>query len=366
MHGGDAAARSAAAAGREELQRVGQFGQVTDPVHAVRADQRLPRAIRRGQRARVRRDQRLPGRRPARAEQDDRHVRSERVAQHFAQLRTVPDRLEDQGQHPGLGQAQRVPREGRGAGDEFLPGRGGQGEPEPAARVQHRGEHRPGVGDQGDRPGRHRVGQEVADGEQPAGQVHEPHAPRPAESHARVLGGGGQAVSQPGGSRGVEGTAKDDGRTSVGPGRRGQLLLQRGVRYGQHGQVDRLGQVGEPGQAADAADVGVPRVHQVGARPGRAPADFADHPLAEAARARAGADQGDAACLQHRPDGSVVPRVGLLGLGLRGQGRRRHRRPGRRIEGLLMAVRRSAIAALAACMPGMPHTPPPPWVAELA
>ena len=55
----------------------------------------------------------------------------------------------------------------------------------------------------------------------------------------------------------------------------------------------------------------------------------------------------------------------------RGQGRRRHRRPGRRIAGLRMAgfwtaVRRSAIAALAACMPGMPHTPPPAWVAELA
>ena len=30
------------------------------------------------------------------------------------------------------------------------------------------------------------------------------------------------------------------------------------------------------------------------------------------------------------------------------------------------SARRSAIAALAACMPGMPQTPPPAWVAELA
>src|SRR2546423_1251678 len=29
-------------------------------------------------------------------------------------------------------------------------------------------------------------------------------------------------------------------------------------------------------------------------------------------------------------------------------------------------ARRSARAALAACMPGMPQTPPPAWVAELA
>ena len=80
MNRGDAfCAAAAAAAGpvlanREQFQGVGQLGQVTDPVQAVRAGQRLPRAVARGQRARVRRDQVRAGRGQAHAEQDDRDV----------------------------------------------------------------------------------------------------------------------------------------------------------------------------------------------------------------------------------------------------------------------------------------------------
>ena len=53
--GGGAPARG------EELEGVGQFGQVADAVQAVGAGQRLPRAVGRGQRAGVGRDQRLAG-----------------------------------------------------------------------------------------------------------------------------------------------------------------------------------------------------------------------------------------------------------------------------------------------------------------
>ena len=42
-----------AAAGREQLQGVGQFGQVADAVHAVGAGQRLPAAVGGGQRTGV-------------------------------------------------------------------------------------------------------------------------------------------------------------------------------------------------------------------------------------------------------------------------------------------------------------------------
>ena len=138
----------------EELQGVGQLGQVADPVHAVRAGQRLPRAVGRGERTGVRRHQVLPGVRQADAEQHGRHVGFEGGFERRAQVRGVPDRLEDQGQHPGFLELQRVPRVGRGGGDEFLAGGDGQAEAEPAAGPQQRGEHRPGMGDQRDRPGR--------------------------------------------------------------------------------------------------------------------------------------------------------------------------------------------------------------------
>ena len=63
VHGGDArrlaAARTAAARTAEQLEGVGQLGQVADAVQAVGAGQRLPRAVGRGQRAGVRRHQRL-------------------------------------------------------------------------------------------------------------------------------------------------------------------------------------------------------------------------------------------------------------------------------------------------------------------
>ena len=66
VHGRDAGTGGGAAAGpvlanREELQGVGQLGQVADAVQAVGAGQRFPGAVGRGQRAGVSRDQRLAG-----------------------------------------------------------------------------------------------------------------------------------------------------------------------------------------------------------------------------------------------------------------------------------------------------------------
>ena len=192
VHGRDALAGGGAPARGEELQGVGQFGQVADAVQAVGAGQRLPRAVGRGQRAGVGRHQRLAGLGRAHAEQHHRHVRGQRVRQHRAQPGRVPDRLEDQGQHLGLGELQRVPGVVRGRGDELLAGGDGQAEAEAAARPQQRGEHRTRVRDQRDRPGWQRVGLDVADGPQAAGDVHEPHAPRAAHGHARLPGDRGQ------------------------------------------------------------------------------------------------------------------------------------------------------------------------------
>src|SRR6266516_449379 len=76
---------------------------------------------------------------------------------------------------------------------------------------------------------------------------------------------------------------------------------------------------------------------------------------AAATRAGAGPDQRHAPGLEHRGDraAGLAASGGGAYLGWRGHFRR-------------TVARRSAIAALAACMPGMPQTPPPAWVAELA
>jgi hypothetical protein len=156
----------------------------------------------------------------------------------------------------------------------------------------------------------------------------------------------------------VEGVSEDDGRTGPGACGQGQLIGQRGVGHREHGQVDRFWQLGEAGQAGRSADFGVAGVDQVGTRPGRAAGQLVDHPRAEAAGARARPDQGDAARLQHGGH-----------RGRRGHLRRRRVRaalPTLLAPPALRSALRSAIAARAACMPGMPHTPPPACVAELA
>ena len=328
-------------------------------MQAVGGGQRLPRAVSRGQRAGVRRYQRPACLGRAHAEQHGGHVRGQRVGQHRAQAGRVPDRLEDQRQHPGFRQAQRVPGVGRGRGDQLLAGRHSQAEAEAAARPQQRGEHRTRVGDQRDRP-RVQVGLDVADGAQAAGDVHEPHAPRAAHGHARLAGDRGQPVPQPGGARKVKGRTENYGRTGVAFCRGVQLCLKGGVGDGEQHQIHRFGQLGQAGQAGHAFDVGVPGVDQVGTRARRAPGHLRDHARAEAARPRAGPDQRHAACLEHRGDG--FPGFG----GSLGRGRGGWRRLGHLRRGPRRAARRSAIAARAACMPGMPQTPPPAWVAELA
>ena len=61
VHGGDTGGMARTAAGGEELEGVGQFGQVADAVQAVGAGQRLPRPVGRGQRAGMGRHERLAG-----------------------------------------------------------------------------------------------------------------------------------------------------------------------------------------------------------------------------------------------------------------------------------------------------------------
>ncbi len=373
-------------------------------MHAVRAGQRLPPAVRGGQRPGVRGHHGPAAGRASRGEQHHGDVPARRLGQHRPQPARLAQRLQHERQHPRLFHTQRIVGVLPGPGHEFLAGGDGQGEAQRAAGAQQGGEHRAGVGDQRDGPAGQRVGLEVADRAQPAARVDESHAARPAHRHARGRRGGGQPGPQPGRRAGQLVRAAEDHRGAVAaPGGQGQLLLQGGVGHGQQDQIDRLRQGGQGRVAGRPGYLLVSRVDQVGPRRRAAAGHLDDHPLAEAARARAGAHQRHAARLQHGPDGRVnagpgpggedSPGPGGGGAGHRGGSRvvpgRRPGAPrgrvGSAVSGALgwmgvaghdRRVRRrtfadrwaafwSAIAARAACQPGMPHTPPPACVAEL-
>jgi hypothetical protein len=116
------AAGGRAAADGEQLQGVGQFGQVADAVHAMGAAERLPAAVGGGQRAGVRGHHGPAPGRAADGQQHDREVAVRGPGQDGAQAVGVAHRFQDEGEHPGLGQVQRVLQVGRGGGDEFLAG----------------------------------------------------------------------------------------------------------------------------------------------------------------------------------------------------------------------------------------------------
>ncbi len=326
----------------EQLQRVGHLGQIADPVHAVRGGQRLPPAVRRSQRAGVGRHQGPAACRATRGEHHHRDAALPCGGQHRTQPVRFPDGLQDQGQHPGLWQAQRVLRVLGRRGDQFLAGGHRDREAQPAPRAQQGGEHRAGVRDQRDRTAGERVRFHVPHRAQAVGHVDEAHAARAADRHARGACRGGQPGAQGQLARrlapplagrltrrlggrlarllcGQLVRAAEQDRGPVTPARgQGQLLFHRRVGHGQQDQVYRLGQVGQGRVTGPPGDPLVPRVDQVHLGSRRALGDLADHPLAQAARPRAGPDQGYAAGLQHRGQG------GLAGRGLAGRG------PGRR------------------------------------
>ena len=228
----------------EQFQGVREFRQVTDAVHAVAP---RPAPARRRRPPPGRRSGRRPGSgSPPTCPAGSRNTGTSRAAASAstdAQRRRVPDRLQNEREDLRLRQGQRVPGVGRGGRDELLPGGDGEREAERAPGPQQRGEHRPRVRDQRDRPGRQRVGLGVADRAQPARHVHEPHAPGPAHGHPRVPRDRRDPLPQPRpGPRAVRvhGGAEDHRRTGAASRRRPHLLLERGVGNGEQRQVDRL------------------------------------------------------------------------------------------------------------------------------
>ena len=210
------------AADREQLQGVGELREVADPVHAVSAGQRLPAAVPRGQRAGVRRHHRPAVGRAPRGEQDDRQVTGGGEGEDPAQLARLPDGLEDQREDPRLRQPERVVQVGRRRGDQLLAGGDRDRVADAAAGPQHRGEHRAGVGDQGDGARGRGLGLGVADRAQPAGHVHEAHAPGAAQLQA----------GRPGDRRPAA-PAAPAGRAAAGPRARCRRSPPTGRRAGR-------------------------------------------------------------------------------------------------------------------------------------
>jgi hypothetical protein len=353
----------------QQLAGVGQLVQGGHPGHPVGVEQGLVGAVLAGQGAGVG-GHHGPGRpAPADLEGDHRDGPGGRLGQGGPERRRLPDRLQEQGHHPGAGQLQGVVEVGGGAGHELVAGRDDQVEPEPAVVVEQGREHRPGVADH-----RHRAGGQVGrlgipTHPQALLEVEEPHAVAAAHHHPGRLGDRREALGQwlgtvgggPGGRllppRWVVLQAAGEDHRRRDPGGRGrlQLGLQGGVGHGQHGQVDRAGQVGQGPVAGAAGHLPVAGVDQVDRAPVAAGEQLADQLVPERRGPGAGPDH------RHRPGleqgGEREPAAGAL----RHRGERARPAHRRRV-----AFLRSAITARTACQPGMPQTPPPPWVAELA
>ena len=321
------------------------------PGHPVGVEQRLPRTVGTGQGARVGGHHGPTGLRRADRQGDDGHVELGGAVQGGPQAVRVAQGLEDEPDHPGLLEVEGVPEVVRGPGHELLAGRHHEGEAEVAPRPQQCREHRARVGDEGDGPGRERVAFDVADGPEAPGHVDEPHAATAAQGHAGRPRRGGDPVADGRRRRvvGLEQAAEDDGG-AVPPGRGGrQLLLDVAVADPQEHQVDRAVDLVERVEARPAEDLVVAGVDQVDLGRRRAPGDLGHHPVAEAPVASARPDHGDPPGLQHGPHGRV-DHAGYLA---------------RSLPATPSADFLSARAARTACQPGMPHTPPPAWVAEL-
>ena len=187
---------------------------------------------------------------------------------------------------------------GRG-GDQLLARRHGEVEAEPQPGAQQRREDRARVGDQRDRADRQVVALGVAHRPQAAADVPEAHAAGADQRHPGVGRDPPELVADA-----VRVRAAEDHRAARADlRRRGELVDEPGVADAEQHQVGRLVEGVEVGQAGPAGHLVVRRVDQPDPlEPGRAQ-HLVDHPLAEAARARAGADERDAARLQGPREG---------------------------------------------------------------
>ena len=191
------------------------------------------------------------------------------------------------------------------------------------------------MGDQADYPRRQRIWLQVPQRSHAERVVDEPHATGPAQRHTRVGRRRRDLLAQA-----VRGPEQHRRRCTDLRGEL-QLLDKRRVGHPEQDHVDGSVEIGQRRDARKASDTVVARIDQM--HTGRAPLRLEHHSSTEAVGSVTGADHRHRAGAEHRGHGRP-PRLA-------------HRLRRRRFL--------SESAARAACQPGIPHTPPPAWVAEL-
>ena len=192
------------------------------------------------------------------------------------------------------------------------------------------------MGDEADAAVGQRIRLQVAERANPESVVHETHAARTAYRHAGFGGDGRDLVPE------SMGGAEEDGGSGPRRGGRRQLVEQHRIGDAEQGHVDGPVQVTDRRDTRQVADPVVFRVDESEAR--RTPLRLDDHPRSEAVGAGARTHQRHRPRAEHRGDVAVLT----------------HERRNR-----LRPFFLSAIAARAACQPGIPQTPPPACVPEL-
>ncbi len=274
VHGGDTGSPLPdPAADGEQLEGVDQLLDVARPVHAVRREEGLPAGVVTGHGAGVGGHQRASGGRAADREGHHRHRPLHREGQPAAQRRRVADGLQEQPDDPGLGPLQRPLDVVAGGQAELLPRGDGQGVVEAAPGAQQRREERPGVGDQGDRPGAQVLPLEVAERADAGRRVHEAHAA--AAAQRQVAGRGAHHL-------GLPRHAAEDHR-AAGAHRRGsgELVGDEPVGHAHQDQIGCVVEVVQPRDGTPAGHLAVLGVHEVHPGDAGAPQGLDGQPLAE-------------------------------------------------------------------------------------
>ncbi len=187
MHGRNPAGLGSPSGG-EQLDGVAELGQIADVHRAGRRAERLPRRMLTGKGARVCGHHGPAAWRAADGEDYDGDVLFGRAQENLAQPRDGARRLEKQPDDACFGVIERVVDVVGGVGHEFLPRRHRQPEAEAAAGTQKRGERRARVGDDADAAVGQWIWLQIPQRPNAERVVHEPHAARAADRHARVGG----------------------------------------------------------------------------------------------------------------------------------------------------------------------------------
>ena len=239
---------------------------------------------------------------PADLQRDHRDVAGGRQLERRPESFGLANRLEEQADHAGRVQAERVLHVLADRRDDLLPGGDDQVEPDAAVVERHRRERRPRVTDEGDGPATKLVGRGEAGRAQAGLEVDEPHPVPAAERHGVLVRDRRQARRQGGPVR--IGPLLEQARERRGaPRARRRSVCERrldsSIRHAEDRQVHRLGHLADACVATVSVDLVVAWIDRVDVAVEPTAAELDHHLAAEGSLLDAGADDGDRAGPQH-------------------------------------------------------------------